>query len=165
MTTLESVGAQLGEIRRRIEGPLGTSPAVSGWSVAQHLDHSLKVGAGMLRRIVKPSTEAMPALDWRGHAVLLLGRIPRGKGKSPAAVEGVEVPAEALLAAHDACTAVYREVADRPVLLEARSRVMRHPYFGGLTAAQTLRFVEIHTDHHLRIVDDILSSRGSATGR
>ncbi len=36
----------------------------------------------------------------------------------------------------------------------ARWRI-EHPYFGGLTAADWLRFMVIHTRHHLKIIADI----------
>jgi hypothetical protein len=35
-----------------------------------------------------------------------------------------------------------------------------HPYFGGLTPVQTLRFLVVHTGHHLRIVADIRRATG-----
>jgi hypothetical protein len=37
---------------------------------------------------------------------------------------------------------------------------MRHPYFGGLTPAEWLRFIPVHHHHHLKIVRDILAKAG-----
>lgn len=107
----------------------------------------------------------MPPLDWRGRLVLALGWIPRGKGKSPEALVGQEVTADALAGSHRKCVEALRAVVDRPVLLAARAPVMRHPYFGGLTATQTVRFARIHTGHHLKIVDEILAADPGRTVR
>lgn len=30
-----------------------------------------------------------------------------------------------------------------------------HPYFGSFSTRQWIRFVRVHTDHHLRIIEDI----------
>ena len=165
MSDLDALRAQLERIATLAAGPLPSAPGVSAWSAAQHLDHVLRVGTGMLKRIAKPSEEAMPPLDWRGRLVLTLGWIPRGKGKSPDALVGQEVTSDALAASHRRCAEALQIVADRPVLLAARAPVMRHPYFGGLTAAQTVRFARIHTDHHLKIVGEILAAASGRTVR
>ena len=35
----------------------------------------------------------------------------------------------------------------------------KHPYFGILTKRQSIRFIEVHTKHHLKIIRDILNVR------
>ena len=34
----------------------------------------------------------------------------------------------------------------------------KHPYFGVLNLKMTKRFLEIHTNHHLKIIKEILQS-------
>jgi hypothetical protein len=37
--------------------------------------------------------------------------------------------------------------------------IIRHPFFGGLTPAQTLRSIVVHARHHLRIAREIIAAR------
>lgn len=85
--------------------------------------------------------------------IMLTGWIPRGKGRSPAAVE----PAAAV-----------DETALRSLTTKARSALAQaraadpaawweHPIFGLLRRDRALRFAAIHTHHHLKIVRDILA--------
>ena len=50
----------------------------------------------------------------------------------------------------------------RKLILELKSvsndHYFEHPYLGKLKKKDTIRFLEIHTNHHLKIIDDILKS-------
>jgi hypothetical protein len=35
-------------------------------------------------------------------------------------------------------------------------KYFEHPYFGKLRLNKTIKFLEIHTNHHLEIINDIL---------
>jgi hypothetical protein len=128
---------------------------ISAWSLGEQIDHVLKVAATMLGRLAEDGKEPKTPISLDGRAVLLLGWIPRGVGKAPEATRGMLVPAAELRAA----LAQVRELAARldadDARLTHRRRTVRHPRFGGLTPAQALRFLEIHTRHHLKILRDI----------
>ncbi len=135
------------------------SAGVSAWSVAQHLDHLAQANrlcADAIARILEsPPSGPEPGLTLAGRAVLLTGWIPRGRGVAPAATTpSAASPSETrsrLNDAHAAVTAIGERLGD---VDGARGR-LGHPALGGFTALQWLRFIAIHTRHHLMIIKDI----------
>jgi hypothetical protein len=140
------------------------APAVSAWSIAQHVDHLaiahrliLEVYARLLAAppdARRPADQGRPSL--MGRLVLLTGFIPRGVGKAPPPTRPADRPEPAAVRAHlDAYRQVLEDVGrqlDRLLALPVRPP---HPRFGPLDAVGWLRFIEIHERHHLKIVADI----------
>ncbi|HYC87995.1 MAG TPA: DinB family protein [Thermoanaerobaculia bacterium] len=127
---------------------------VSAWSPAEHVDHLLKVTKSILDRL--PSDEAVPrGISLLGRAVLGLRWIPRGRGRTPERLTGKQCTPEELRARLTRVT-MAAEGVDTAAVDTARIPNVPHPRFGGLTPAQALRFVTVHTEHHLKIVRDIL---------
>jgi hypothetical protein len=148
---VERIRALCGEPEERL---FATREGVSGWSPAEHVDHVCKVASLILDRL--PSNEVLPkGISLPGRLVLALCWIPRGVGKSPKRVLGVRTtPAElqeSLTRVESALAAVDTAAVDA-----ARSPNVPHPRFGGLTPSQALRFLFVHTEHHLKIVRDVL---------
>jgi hypothetical protein len=163
-TELRRIGAQLHAVEALLdegEEKLGRrAPRVSGWSVAEQLDHVTKVLEAALARLLAESPPLGQGINLVGRVLLAIGRIPRGVGKSPAAVRGAERSAAELRAAVERVRALLASVAADGSPLAGDRPVFRHPYFAGLTPGQTLRFLSVHTDHHLRIVADIRRATG-----
>ncbi len=126
---------------------------VSKVSVAWHLDHGLKVINGIYSALRKSEpSQYKKNYNLTRSAVYFAGAMPRGVGKSPKSV----LPPEEIL------------VADiNKQLEEARGNIeklkalpinanFKHPVFGVLNRDQSIRFLEIHTEHHLKIIRDIL---------
>jgi hypothetical protein len=129
-----------------------TPVARSSWSVAEHFDHTIKVAHSVLSELAHPRRPPPSRpLNLIGKVILVIGWIPRGRGRSPEKLRGGAVTMDELRERLTALEAVIEEVAGKTV---PRSRVplIPHPYFGGLTYAQALRFVAIHNHHHLKIV-------------
>lgn len=144
------------------EEKLGRSaPRVSAWSVAQQLDHVTKVLERSLETLLVSEVRLERGINWIGRLLLGVGRLPRGVGKSPAAVRGVERRAADLQRTVIRIRELLARLAAAKVVTASGAPVYRHPYFGGLTPAQALRFLAVHTDHHLRIVADIRRATGS----
>lgn len=130
-------------------------PAISGWCPAEHVDHSIKVARAMLDQLLDPvPLDPLKPISLLGHAVLLTGYIPRGTARAPKRVRPVMATVEELVAGVDALTDSVRRVAE-PAWQQPAGPVIPHPHFGGLTTAQTLHFITVHTNHHLKIVRDI----------
>ncbi len=133
-------------------------PAVSRWSVGQQIDHLLKVLQVTRQVIVSERAPLARRINLAGRLALALNWLPRGVGKAPSSVQPGERPGSALGAALAAERAAWRELAGQRELLARREAIYPHPYFGGLTRAEAVRFAAVHTHHHLKIVDDILAA-------
>jgi hypothetical protein len=132
--------------------------SVSGWSVAQQLDHILKVCSAMLKGMLRPGDAPPGGINMTGRLILLVGRIPRGRGKAPERLRGVDASPEELAASLAETRRLLAEVRAES-FGPANNPIVRHPYFGGLTPSQTLRTIVVHTRHHLRIAREIIAAR------
>jgi hypothetical protein len=80
-------------------------------------------------------------------------------GKSPEPYLPVAPSPAELRAGIAAVTEHLRAQEPRLAEIQRCSGLWRHPRFGGLTAAQWLCFVDIHQNHHLKIIRDIAKAR------
>ena len=125
------------------------SKATVGW----HIEHSLKV----LSQIIGAVEQSAPEnYKWKFNLnrLIFLGFnfIPRGKGKAPKTVlpEG-EITTSALKTHLEQV----KELINKIDLLKPNSH-FKHPYFGDLNLQQTKKFIVLHTNHHLKIIKDII---------
>lgn len=128
-----------------------TNRSVSGWSVGEHLEHVCTVAAGFAVVLITGRGPAFTArMPEHRDMVLVDGHIPRGKIKAPpvAAPKGVE-SAEAYTRMLDRTHARLKSAAEQP-----GQRTADHPLLGTMTRNEVLRFVAVHTAHHLAIIDD-----------
>jgi hypothetical protein len=153
---LETLCARLRSLIDEGDGRLALRvPQVSAWSIGQQIDHMLKILDRGLTRIEKGGKTPSRGINLAGRAVLALGWIPRGVGKAPEGMEGMEATAPDLATHLDAIRTRLAAVRARPGGLRPGERILPHPYFGGLDLPQTVRFWVVHTVHHLKIVADI----------
>ena len=84
--------------------------------------------------------------------VLTTGKIPRGRAQSPKSVTPNEDINGTILTEHIATSRKQLQ------LLAAlpKDNYFEHPFFGNLRLKRTIRFLEIHTRHHLDIIHDIV---------
>ena len=87
-----------------------------------------------------------------GKIFLTLGYFPRGKGKAPKHVKPPEV-----ILKEDLISQVEAAKSNIKILgsLDTNS-FFKHPLFGNINTKRVYRFLEVHTKHHLKIIDDIL---------
>lgn len=126
---------------------------VSAKNAAWHLDHSLKV--------INSVCEALKASDPDNYKstfsfikfyIFLRGSIPRGKATAPKSVVSNDEILKSAIESQLAMAKInLREIKNLP----ANSH-FQHPYFGKLSLKKSQRFLAIHTNHHLAIVNDIL---------
>lgn len=129
-------------------------PAISGAPVGWHIEHSLLT----INRIIA----ALEQSDANGYKssfklnkliIFTLGKIPRGRAKAPGIVQPKEFDANSLVIHLEKTKEKIRELQHIPP-----ENYFLHPYFGHLKVKKTIRFLVIHTQHHLAIIDDIVNS-------
>ena len=128
---------------------------VSAVDVAWHLDHALKVIIGIYAEL-DASEPADYTSSFSGVRTLVftLGRMPRGVGKSPESV----LPPDLILTED-----LQQQLATARSLLPKFTELgpkqhYDHYFFGVLNRKRAVRFLRIHTRHHLRIVRDIIKA-------
>jgi hypothetical protein len=95
--------------------------------------------------------EYKPKFNWRKAYVFLTKRIPRGKVNAPKGILPTEEITESSL--HSAI-----ELAKENILLLGNcnpNHFFVHPFFGQVNVRETYVFIEVHTEHHLKIIRDI----------
>ncbi len=141
------------------------APDVSGWSVAHHVEHLVRVDRAIVDWIgdALANPDRWPAAGRPsriGRMVLASGWIPRGQGRAPDFTRpegrGIRELAADLAALETRAERVEGRLED----VRALPCTRRHPVLGEFRASEWLRFLAIHHRHHDRIIRDILRRAG-----
>ncbi|MEM9593482.1 MAG: hypothetical protein AAGD06_04440 [Acidobacteriota bacterium] len=140
------------------------SPKVSDWDVGDQLEHALLVEAGVYTYFDRfLAGDASPGVgpSLAGRLILAVGRIPRGRGRSPELFLPNRLDSAALTEL--AGSTRERFAAFEPGLGSLASSPGRlpHPFLGGFDVAQWLRFLDIHRRHHLKLIAAIRAAADS----
>ena len=127
--------------------------SVSEGAVGWHIEHSLLVITQIIEGVKRSDASKY---KWRFNfsrlIILGLNKIPRGKAKAPqSVVPNSDLSEEALLASIAKTKLALQELTNCE-----KNNYFIHPYFGQLNLPATIRFFEVHTYHHLKIIRDIL---------
>jgi hypothetical protein len=127
---------------------LAVSQATIGW----HIDHSLLVINGIVAQLKNSNPNQY---KWRFNLsrfyIQTINKIPRGKGKAPKIVQPTETTStDGLIAKLDLAKKNSHELES----LDPKC-YFAHPYFGNLNVKKSIWFLELHTKHHLKIIEDI----------
>lgn len=126
---------------------------VSQANVAWHLDHTLKTINNITENLNASNPEEyISKFNIQRIVVHTSGMIPRGAAQSP---QNVRPPKVILLDSLHFQLAEARQNLDKINGLDEKA-FFDHPVFDHLDRDQTRRFLEIHTNHHLKIIKDIL---------
>jgi hypothetical protein len=126
---------------------------VSKSSVGWQIEHSLKT----IDLIITACKKSEPsAYQWKfklNRFLILdvLQKIPRGKAKAPKVVQPEGDISKESLQMH--LEKVYQNIEKWEDLHE--NCYFFHPYFGNLNKKATEKFLALHTNHHLKIIEDI----------
>ena len=127
--------------------------AVSKGNVGWHIVHSCLVINSVCAAVIKSdASKFIKKFSFKAFLVLLLNSFPRGKAKAPS----FTMPSEELNPA-----SIIKSIQAARASLEAlakagKNQYFTHPIFGDLNTGQTFKFLGVHTNHHLKIIKDIL---------
>ena len=150
---MKNLDAILPELATYIPKYNQSNIAISEVSVGWHIEHSLLV----IKQITATVAQSEPKLykskfNFSRFFVFLSKTIPRGKAKAPKVVIPVdEITADSLQESLKNTYQAFTYLKD----CEEHQYFM-HPFFGQLNKKQTIKFLAIHTEHHLKIIRDIL---------
>ncbi len=146
-----------------------SAPAVSRWSVKDHLEH-LSIAHGGIVTWIERARDGDPKLDTGGHPnllgriVLLVGAVPRGRGKAPERTLPKDTGAEELVARLRGIREQVEGLEGSLAQLQASRATRNHFAFGDLNPTQWLQFTVIHHNHHQKIIRDVLEARSARGG-
>ena len=131
------------------------APSVSATSSGWHLEHSLLVINTIIGALKKSDPSSyQPSFNFKRSVVFAFRKIPRGRAKAPSRVHPAQdIDAEGLKSHLAATFQKLKELDD----LRA-NHYFEHPFFGQLNKKATVKFLEIHTEHHLHIIKDIVKN-------
>ncbi|SNY94665.1 DUF1569 domain-containing protein [Flagellimonas pacifica] len=132
------------------------NPKVSKVDVAWHLDHMLKTVIVICKALEASNPAAFkPNFNLTRSLIYIWGDFPRGVAKSPRVV----LPPDNILTEdlHLQIETV-KENLKKIQGLDSKAH-FEHPYFSVINKRQSIKFLKIHTRHHLKIVADILKGR------
>ncbi|MDH3699549.1 MAG: DUF1569 domain-containing protein [Flavobacteriaceae bacterium] len=130
-----------------------SNSSVSSVGVAWHLDHSLLT----INQIYNELAASNP-VDYNSSfsipktMSLTINFIPRGFAQSPSAVR----PADSILKDDIILHLKTAREHTKDFMELEKNAYFDHPYFGKLNRSHTMRFLQVHTHHHLKIIRDIL---------
>lgn len=149
---INKLALQLKEIYALSEKWEHRNPIISAESVGWHLLHNLHVMNGIVAGLAASNPNAYkPRHSLVKWMILLTKKIPRGKAQAPnSAMPGHLDKAELDAALDRASLSILN------LLNQSPNQFFTHPGFGDLNTRLTTRFLWIHTEHHLKIVRDML---------
>jgi hypothetical protein len=128
---------------------------VSAAPVFWHLEHILLVINSIAKALEKSNPEEYKSsFSLKKSIIFALKKFPRGKAKAPKQVQ----PA-ANITKESVNLLLYQTKSNLKKLETLSEKAyFNHPVFGMLNKKETVQFFEIHTQHHLKIIDDIIKA-------
>ena len=130
-----------------------TNSKVSKATIGWQIDYSLKVINNVCLATQNSDPETFKNnMSFLGKLLLFLGKFPRGKAKAPKHVRPPEIIIKEDLVS---------QVTDAKQNIETISKLPKnayfaYPMFGHVNTTRVVRFLEVHTKHHLKIIEDML---------
>jgi len=144
---------ELSFIKKHLHHLEKENSAVSKANVGWHLDHSLKVMHSVLDTLKNSdASEYKKRFNFFRFYIFLKGSFPRGKVRSPKRV----LPPEIILKEdlERQLHLVENKLKNYTTIQE--NQYFTHPIFKQLNKKQTFKFLKLHSQHHFKIIQDIL---------
>jgi len=145
----------LNEVERNIEFNELLNENVSHATVGWQLEHLMLVLNNVIATLEKsnPNDYTFKYKPIR-FVIMTIGKMPRGKARAPKSVTPTEVEVRTLEGLQKQLEMAKTSVQKLKKL--DRNHFFVHPYFGNMKKNAAIKFLGIHSNHHLKIVKDIL---------
>jgi hypothetical protein len=143
---------QIKELESKIPNQEDYNPEISKSNVGWHIEHILLTNK-MILEAVEKSNPANYSWSFKLSRIVVftMNKIPRGRAKAPKVVVPKTYDEQTLLEHLKIVTAKIQGLENMN-----SDKYFDHPYFGNLRLNKTIKFLEIHTKHHLEIINDIM---------
>ena len=127
---------------------------ISKSNIGWHIEHIFLTTSGIIDLLKKSNPEEYKwSFKIPRFVVFTIKKIPRGKAKAPKKAIHEIYNEETLREKYKIVKSKIQELNDI-----SKDKYFTHPFFGDLKLKQTITFLEIHAEHHLKIIQDILKS-------
>lgn len=130
-----------------------TNSTISSASVGWHIIHSCLVINSVSNAVLKSDPKNFKKkFSFKAFMVLLLNKFPRGSAKAPSfTMPTFEITTDSVLQN----IAVSRQHLEM-LATANKNQYFTHPIFGNLNLNDTIKFFGVHTNHHVKIIKDIV---------
>jgi len=143
---------QIKELESKIPNQENYNPEISKSNVGWHIEHILLTNKMILEAVEKSNpADYTWSFKLSRIVVFTMNKIPRGRAKAPKVVVPKTYDEQTLLEHLKIVTAKIQGLENM-----SSDKYFDHPYFGNLRLNKTIKFLEIHTNHHLEIINDIM---------
>jgi hypothetical protein len=151
--SLKKINLVLIDLETQIENHDISNSNISKGDVSWHIDHSLKVINNVTSALQKSNPNSYKNdFSFLGKLFFKLGFFPRGKAKAPKYVQPPEVILkEDLISQIELAKANIEAISGLD-----KNAYFKHPLFGNINTTRVYRFLLLHTNHHLKIINDIV---------
>ncbi len=150
---MNKINNLLNDLEAQIANYSILNKAISEGNVGWHIVHSCLVIDSVCGAVCKSDpSKFIKKFSFKAFLVLLVNSFPRVKAKAPLfTIPSQELSPASILQSIQASRKCIEALAKA-----GKNQYFTHPIFGDLNAADTFKFLAVHTNHHLKIIKDIL---------
>ncbi len=149
---MKQLEQQLDQIESHIPNHEKINASVSRSTIGWQLDHALLVINAVIDQMKKSNPESYRwKFKWIRTYIQITNKIPRGKVRVPKSVKPIDI------ATTEELRAKLAQARAGITALESlhKNSYFTHPFFGDLNLKSAIWFLKLHTQHHLKIINDI----------
>jgi len=151
--SLKKLNLTLNNLEIHIKNHNNSNSKISKKNIAWHISHSLKVINNVVIALQKSDPNSYKDnFSFLGKVFFILGFFPRGKAKAPKQVQPPEIIEKEDLISQLKIAKINIET----IASLDKNAYFKHPLFGHINTKRVNNFLMLHTNHHLKIIDDIM---------
>jgi hypothetical protein len=153
---MEKLKKLIQDLESKIPNQEVINPTISKSSVGWHIEHTILTINLVIGALQKSNPENYKwTFNFYRILILTMNKIPRGRARAPKVVQPKEDFNIESLKNH--LEKGKTKLAELDTISD--KNYFEHPYFGHLKLKPTIKFLKIHTNHHLKIINDIIEAK------